>query len=74
MEVKVKHIFLFCLLIYVLYACGRLDDSDTSMTERSGMVPHKDALTGCEYLSTPFAGMTPRLGNDGKQICHKIAQ
>lgn len=34
-------------------------------------VVYRDRLTGCEYLSTgEFKGITPRLREDGKQICH----
>lgn len=28
-----------------------------------------DAETGCQYLTTPAGGITPRLGVDGRQIC-----
>lgn len=35
---------------------------------RSGMNVMTDHETGCQYLST-LAGITPRLGRDGMQIC-----
>lgn len=47
------------------------DDSDTP-PKRSGVIPFTDALTGCQYLKTPWpSSITPRLGQDGKQICKK---
>lgn len=39
------------------------DNSDRP-PERSGLVVHTDALTGCQYLSTPRGGITPRLGTE----------
>lgn len=38
--------------------------------ERSGMQLYIDHGTGCHYLGTGFfGGLTPRLDQDGKQIC-----
>jgi len=49
------------------------DDTDTPPT-RSGIVPITDALTGCQYLRTPWpSSLTPRMGEDGKQICKRAA-
>ena len=39
---------------------------------RSGMEPKTDALTGCQYLSAPGGGLTPRLDGQGKQIGCRI--
>lgn len=36
---------------------------------RSDMRLHTDALTGCQYLSAPDGGITPRLSANGTQIC-----
>lgn len=48
-------------------------DSTDGDSERSGMVIHRDALTGCEYLRAGGlargAALTPRLGADGKPRC-----
>lgn len=44
------------------------DDTD-SHEKRSGMRPHVDALTGCQYLSTPGGGITPRLDAQGRHMC-----
>jgi hypothetical protein len=38
---------------------------------RSGLVLHIDHGTGCQYLSKPGAGLTPRLDDRGEQICDK---
>lgn len=46
------------------------DSTDDSLAgERSGLRLHTDNLTGCQYLSAPSAGLTPRLNRDGKQLC-----
>ena len=46
------------------------DDTD-SPDKRSGMSLYIDNLNGCQYLSKFFGGLTPRLDNQGKQICHR---
>jgi hypothetical protein len=43
------------------------DDTDPAGIKRSGMVLYTDAKTGCQYLSVPHGGITPRLGADGRQ-------
>lgn len=58
-------------LIFALSGAGRRDDSDPP-SGRSGIVPRRDALTGCEYLTygTVYgAAITPRMDRNGKQIC-----
>jgi hypothetical protein len=55
------------VMVIGLMQPGR-DDSDT-VNRRSGMDVHRDALTGCEYLSRQFGGLVPRMGADGKQVC-----
>jgi hypothetical protein len=35
---------------------------------RSAVV-YRDTVTGCEYISNPDGGITPRLDRTGKQIC-----
>lgn len=45
------------------------DDCDASVSERCGMKPRVDALTGCEYLETAGGGITPRLDASGAQVC-----
>lgn len=49
-------------------------DSTDTATERSGMTLHTDALTGCQYLSVPGAGITPRLDSDGLPVCNEEAR
>lgn len=44
------------------------DDTDTP-EKRSGMRPHVDALTGCQYLSVSKGGITPRLDAQGRHMC-----
>lgn len=43
--------------------------ADTSFEERHILL---DEETGCEYITVSYrGGVTPRLGPDGKQICHQ---
>lgn len=46
-------------------------DSTNPVDGRSGLRPHIDALTGCQYLSGQEGGITPRLDASGKQICRR---
>lgn len=41
----------------------------TDGKERSGLALKTDAMTGCQYLVSPWGGITPRLDKLGKQIC-----
>jgi len=56
---------------------GKTDDSDPPGA-RSGMVPLRDNLTGCEYLMVRGyhygTAVVPRMGADGKQICRGLEQ
>jgi hypothetical protein len=44
----------------------------TDGQERSGMSLHVDNLTGCHYLGGKSGGITPRLNNNGEQICNGL--
>lgn len=46
-----------------------LDATDFSEDHRSGMSLHFDWETGCEYLSSPNGGITPRLSAEGEINC-----
>lgn len=46
-------------------------DSTDKKPERSGLGLYTDAMTGCQYLSAKGSGITPRLDENGKQICRK---
>lgn len=37
---------------------------------RSGLGLHTDNLTGCQYLSSPYGGLTPRVDKDSTHICN----
>ena len=57
----------------ILWYHGRFDrdDSDGIDGERSGMSVHTDALTGCQYLSTPSGGVITRRDGAGRHVgCH----
>lgn len=65
-------------LVTVIYIIGFLINASASALEigwdttdgksRSGMSLHRDAATGCQYLSTSSGGITPRLSNDGQHM------
>ncbi len=44
------------------------DDSDP-IKGASGIRPVTDHLTGCQYLTRGFGGLTPRMNAEGKQVC-----
>lgn len=77
-DALVATVFLFALSAGIVSWCGeaiearwpdalRQRDSTDGAT-RSGMRPHVDAATGCEYLSAPGGGITPRLDSDGRHM------
>lgn len=47
------------------------DDSDAVNGSISGMRPLTDHLTGCQYLTTGWGGITPRMSDEGRQICRE---
>ncbi len=52
-------------------ATGRLPfaakaDPDTGT---AGLLVETDAGTGCQYIVTPWGGIVPRTGRDGRAIC-----
>lgn len=76
---KIKNDVLWFIVIYFFVANPIVgwvhvkyfpDDTD-GPDEISHMQPHVDALTGCQYLSVAGGGITPRMDNQGKQICNK---
>lgn len=44
------------------------DNTDPPWPGHSGLAPRTDALTGCQYLTTPNGAITPRLDGSGKQV------
>ncbi len=70
---KIKRdIFLMLIVMLVVNAIFSITPfwrDSTDGEDRSGMVPHIDARTGCEYLSVPGGGITPRMDH-GEQICN----
>jgi hypothetical protein len=66
------------ILLVIEWAIGLTpigrDDSDSGSWGggRSGMKVMTDALTGCQYLSVPGAGITPRLDGYWRHVgCRK---
>lgn len=58
----------FAITFYVL-PHRPMNETDASPRERSGMTVHRDAVTGCQYVSRFLGGMTPRLDAAGKPMC-----
>lgn len=44
------------------------DSTDGEWPNRSGMRPHTDAFTGCQYLETSKGGITPRINASGRHL------
>jgi hypothetical protein len=59
---------LFLVLSIGLTLCQPHDDSDPPDGGFSGLTPHTDALTGCQYLSRQWGGITPRMDGHGRQV------
>ena len=38
-------------------------------TGTAALLVATDAETGCQYILTPWGGITPRTGRDGHQVC-----
>lgn len=38
-------------------------------TGTAGLLVETDRGTGCEYIVTPWGGIVPRTGADGRQLC-----
>ncbi|MEG3640470.1 DUF6440 family protein [Magnetococcus sp. PR-3] len=51
------------------WASDRHHDSTDYPGQRSGMEIYVDALTGCHYLTTARGGLTPRVDQQGHNIC-----
>ena len=55
----------FVAMTWTIYT--EKDDSDAP-DKRSGLTLHTDNLTGCQYFSRLFGGVTPRLDRNGKHL------
>lgn len=55
------------LFVAQFAGCG-MDSTDESARVRSGLSLHRDALTGCEYISTGKGGIAPRMTADGQHM------
>lgn len=64
----------FWALSLVLGLVAEPDSTDTPDGARSGMSLHVDHRTGCQYLSKPFGGITPRLDANGKHMCSRMGK
>lgn len=60
-------------VVVIGWTAGDYKRDDTDGAERSGMKPHVDAATGCQYLSVAGGGITPRLNADGQHMgCRQL--
>lgn len=57
----------FVIFVTLVGACTPKDDTDPP-EGRSGMSLHTDHLTGCQYLSKPLGGITPRVDGRGRHL------
>lgn len=55
------------ILVAIFTGSGK-DDTDPA-DGRSGLRLFVDNRTGCHYLGVSYGGLTPRLDEQGRQIC-----
>lgn len=63
--------FFWIVTFLMIISCFTIDNSDKDFFTRSDMSIKTDYLTGCQYLTTSWGGITPRLDKNGKQVCIK---
>ncbi len=56
------------IIVSAIGACSPRDATDHPQGERSCMLLRTDHQTGCQYLSEPFGGITPRVDADGRHM------
>lgn len=61
-------VLIVLLVLGVIAACSPYDSTDEPGGQRSGMRLHTDSLTGCQYLSIPLGGLTPRVDGAGRHV------
>lgn len=69
----IHKLFLITVIVFILMAVythftNKRDSTDFAEGPRSGMRLHTDAFTGCQYLSFPSGGVTPRLTTTGGHL------
>jgi len=69
--------FIIIVMINVIlnrFHIGFDDSDDWDNHKRSGLIIYTDYKSGCQYLQGGFFGdnITPRLDENGKQICQKF--
>lgn len=55
-------------VVSAIGSCSPRDATDNPSGERSGMGLRTDHGTGCQYLVTPFGGITPRVDAHGRHV------
>lgn len=45
-------------------------DTTDGPDSRSGLALFTDHMTGCQYVGSPYGGVTPRIDRDGNPICN----
>lgn len=74
---RLARLMTYMIFVYAILGLMKLmfqprDATDPISGARSGMELHTDAGTGCQYLSVPGGGITPRLGFGGvHEGCHQ---
>lgn len=57
-----------CSWVHMMWKHRKVDDTDKSKKERSGLCIYVDHRTGVQYVGTEFGGLTPRVDADGRPI------
>lgn len=65
-------VFFWVITVMLILSFFSVDNSDKNAFIRSDMSLKTDYLTGCQYLTTFWGGITPRLDKDGKQVCIEV--
>lgn len=56
------------VVVSLIGAFSERDSTDAPNGKRSGVRLHTDHLTGCQYLSVPLGGLTPRMDSAGRHL------
>ena len=64
-------VFFWLIFIYAVSSLFTIDNTDKNLFIRSDLGLKTDYGTGCQYLTTLWGSITPRLDKDGKQVCIK---
>ncbi len=61
-------VFFWVITVMIILSLFSVDNSDKNFLIRSDMSIKTDYLTGCQYLTTFWGGITPRLDENGNIV------